>query len=693
MNNKFLKIKLASLNLQAWFCILVLLIGLTHKTTAQNGIVFRDLQVNPNLNKTQKPPQRKSEQPLLTLPFFEDFSSLRSPYPNPELWQDNQVFINASFPLFPPSIGVATFDALDANGRLYEHAQSDQFGADTLTSRPIRMDSIFGINQGEITEESNVYLSFYFQPGGGFEDSWRGRAPRNGDLLILEFLNSANQWVEIWNSDSTKYWTTSQRSLQSFCPLCVIDSIGKTTDSTTAVFVKDYEKTFFKHVAIPIFLPNYLYDKFQFRFRNVSSLEPPVQNDPRPNVGGQWHLDYVRLNAYPHGYSEFPNDIAFVNRTERVLKDFQAMPAKQFQGSSDLVSEIPLVFRNKRTTARNTNYVQRVLNQAGQLLGSSTDNANIEPFFTHGFDAVPDHPSFSKQTLSYLFPGLSNPETFYVQHILEQPGSPDEGVGNDTMIQTVHFGDYYAYDDGTPERSFGFINNRTTEFACRFPLRVPDSLIAIDIWFNYTSENMDNVFFDLMVWLAQNESTPSQNPIHVVQRISFPNFDETIGFRRYYFDGPIALPTGSFFIGFRHTAPNVFLNIGFDLNNNAEGRMFSNLHNGWGWEQVIYYGSAMIRPVFGTTASIPTSIVERESRANALEKIRVFPNPSDGIIFVESPENTVNICEVYDLNGRKLVQKIIRNTEFSIELPEKSGFYILVLHTENGLVSKKVVRR
>jgi len=691
MKSFFLKIKLS---------IFVLSIGLTPQIAAQDGAALRDLGFNPSLINAKKSLQRKSEAPPLRLPFFEDFSSLHSPYPNPELWEDNMVFINASFPLFPPTIGVATFDALDANGRLYEHAASYPFGADTLTSRPIRLDSIFGENtralEDALTEGDTVWFSFYYQPGGGFGSAWNGtllgRRPKYDDALVLEFRNGLplsleDQWVEQWRADG--------QSLEQFCPLCVVDSV-KITD-TTFRFVEDYEKEFFKHVKIPITLVSFLYNGFQFRFRNYSSLDQDQsQNQSRQSSGGQWHVDYIRLDVYPDGYSEFSSDIAFVQQGKRVLKDFQAMPAKQFQGSSDLVTEIPLLVRNLDRIFHPINYYFQITGPS-YFWDTTSSNADIYPFipvnplYPGGFNAFGATDVYAFQR-NFRLPNITTPSTFRFQHVIKSSRT-DIGESNDTMIQTVHFGDYYAYDDGTSEVGFGFLrqNERAaSQFAYRFPMRVADSLVGIQIWFNHTLANTSRAFFNLAVWTAQDDGTPSQNPSYVGQDI-LPAFDDVVGYFTYWLEDPMPLSPGEFFIGFQQRN-NFFLNIGFDQNNNAENRMLQKLGSG-SWDTIFYYGSVMMRPVFGTRESIPTSIFERDDIADIFDKIRVYPNPSDGLVFVESPENVVNSYEIYDLSGRRLLQRTVRATQFSINLPEAPGFYILLLHTEKGLVSKKVVRQ
>ncbi|MCL2413719.1 MAG: T9SS type A sorting domain-containing protein [Bacteroidales bacterium] len=707
------------------FCFFVVLIGLTQQIAAQNqGAALRHLDINPVLINAANREARavlfvKSERPALKLPFFDDFSSLRSPFPNDSLWEDNMVFINASFPLFPPTIGVATFDALDAAGRLYEHAalSPDWFGADTLTSRPIRLDSIFDGSPRELTNADSVFFSFYFQPGGGFgtesDGTIRGRAPRASDELILEFRDSTGIWNVVWYANG--------QTLAQFCPLCVVDSVLVTpaTDTTPAVFrlVQDFEKEFFRQVSISILdtmaivettdtiRGSFLYNGFQFRFRNISSLDRNQQQNPsRQGSGGQWHIDYVRLNAYPNGFNRFSSDIAFVHQGERVLRDFQAMPANQFRGQVDLISEIPILFRNLDTIWHAVQYSFQITGP-GYFWAATPSNTAVEPFYTHGFNYNTDIYEYQR---NFPFPPeITASGIFEIQHVLTSTNREDIARSNDTMIQAVHFGNYFAYDDGTPEAGFGFDIERSrptsNEFAYRFPMRVPDSLVAIQIWFNETPADMSRAFFNFAVW-SENNGAPSQDPIYVGQDL-LPEQGDTAGFFTYWLDAPLPLSSGDFFIGFqqRGQSATFFLNVGFDLNNNARNHMLGRLDGGrfingrWdnSWDTISIYGAVMMRPVFGTSEDIPppTSILDRDEGVDADEKIRVFPNPSDGVIFVESPKNVVNSYEVFDLSGRRLLQRIIKSTQFSVDLPQNPGLYILVLHTESGIVSKRVVRR
>jgi len=151
--------------------------------------VITELQINPQL-RTYSAIQRdqlfKSQRLTLDaavmLPFFDDFN-YESIYPTPSLWIDNAAFVNTDYALFPPNIGVATLDALNYKGELHSNAipGPQHFFADSLTSRMIRLDSVFDPFPESVKIKDSVYLSFFYQPQG------RGNAPESLDSLILEF--------------------------------------------------------------------------------------------------------------------------------------------------------------------------------------------------------------------------------------------------------------------------------------------------------------------------------------------------------------------------------------------------------------------------------------------------------------------------------------------------------------------------
>ena len=93
------------------------------------------------------------EKNILTLPFIDDFSYSGS-YPDNNLWSSSSsIFINSTYAVNPPTIGVATFDGLNFNRKPYslDLTSAMSGSADTLLSREI-----------DLSTTSNVYFLFYY---------------------------------------------------------------------------------------------------------------------------------------------------------------------------------------------------------------------------------------------------------------------------------------------------------------------------------------------------------------------------------------------------------------------------------------------------------------------------------------------------------------------------------------------------
>ena len=120
---------------------------------------------------------------VLELPFWDDFSKAEN-VPDTALWIDSEnVNINNTFGKNAPSIGVASFDGLDAFGTPYNLNAVEVGFVDSLTSRPIDLSKVPAV------QINSVYLSFFFQRGGN------GELPDEDDFIQLEFLSPESQWI------------------------------------------------------------------------------------------------------------------------------------------------------------------------------------------------------------------------------------------------------------------------------------------------------------------------------------------------------------------------------------------------------------------------------------------------------------------------------------------------------------------
>jgi hypothetical protein len=115
------------------------------------------LQSNPVIrdNHDKNEGAREIKAGSLVLPFFDDFSG-RNIFPDPARWSDNFAFINNTYSIDQITTGVATLDALDNTGRLYEAASTIVFTADYLTSNPIDL---------ALSASDSIRLSFFRQEG------------------------------------------------------------------------------------------------------------------------------------------------------------------------------------------------------------------------------------------------------------------------------------------------------------------------------------------------------------------------------------------------------------------------------------------------------------------------------------------------------------------------------------------------
>ncbi len=667
--------------------------------------------------------EQKDDIPAIKLPFFDDFSSYTG-YPDQMRWQDRQGFVNETYPIYPPSIGVVTLDLLDEHGNVYAQAERTPFPADTLTSRPIRLDSNFTFHRPMSIADS-LYLSFYYQPGGGCKTTpavaWEriGDAPEFDDELILEFGYATGNMVftgfeygtyvieegqyfiagdtienpfipgtyYIFESNAFGGEVIMMPSDSIFGPEYVWNEVWSTHGVTLDEWLADNPLNYFKQVLIPITDPQYLRNNFQFRFRNYASLD--LDSWSGTNIVGwasncdHWHIDYVILDVDRNINDLYPNDVAFVSPTTSALALYQSMPWKQFR-STDMASAFHNELANISSGMKNTFYNYSVRKAPNTHVYTSTvNNENAQPYYNSGLHEYPYHaePSIN---FTYEYDGADS-ATFYITHVFRMEGANDECLSNDTCRFEQKFYNYYAYDDGTAEAGYSLLSSMTApdaSLALQFTLAVPDTLRSVRMWFNSVLDNENFEEFTLMVWDDDNGqpgnviySLPAQLPNHA---------DEFLDFVSYYPEEPVYV-NGTFYVGFRQTHA-VQLNLGFDQNNDARGHIFYKTSNNW--NQSFYKGAPMIRPVLGKYfdhSAIP-DIPE--------QAIRCYPNPTTGMVHVEGLSNNQSVsCHVLDIYGRTL--KTENLSDACVNLNDLTpGIYILQFIDGSQLIkTEKIIRQ
>lgn len=549
----------------------------------------------------------------MVLPVSDDFSG-QTIYPDKKWWTDEFVFVNNTYSDRQITLGVATFDALNNFGRLYETASSSGFKADQLTSKPLNLN---------YSASDNIWMSFLYQ-AGGLADS-----PEINDSLTLQFFAPAeNKWYSVWRAE------------------------GKTSQN-------------FKAVIIPVSQTRFLKRGFQFRFVNYASLS---QNLSDPSMVGNcdiWNIDYVKIDKNRNEADTLFADVAFRLPVRSVLKRHESMPWKQFKQISlqEMGSVIPVEYRNNDVITRNItrDFVIWDVYKKSEAHSFSPGATNISALSDVSYNA----------NLVYTF-NTDNQDSALFRITCSLKTDAFDPKENDTVIYYQVFKNYFAFDDGSAEGGYGIngLGSRNAMLAYSFTSFMQDTIRAVQICFNDSYMDANKRAFDLMIW-DDNNGSPG-NVLHSEEEVMVEQGDNINGFYRYRIPGGVPV-NGIFYVGWKQRS-EAFLNAGFDINTPHKGKQFYWINGEWNQSQVD--GSVMIRPVVGDPLKI-TGIDDIFAKNKNIIRIWPNP-ASDHITIDKGDiplSGQINIS-IYDLSGRELI-KVADSDRIDITSLHK-GVYIVI---------------
>ena len=591
---------------------------------------------------------------MLTIPFIDDFSGEKGMFPNDSLWANKYVYINSYYAYMPPSIGVATFDELNDSGKIYSNAITTGFIADSLTSNPIRLDSVFGSSPSAIKIGDSLYFSFFYQPQGIGDTVFTGN-PQTNDSLVLEFYSpDSMKWKHVWAD----------------------------TGSTLHQFYSRYS-VWFKQVMIPITDSiDYFHPGFRFRFYNWASIANTNTADWPNGTGSIWNLDYVYLNKGRTKVDTVYSDIAFVYNAPSMLMNYYAMPWSQYKvdTTAEMKDSLNMTIRNLDTTTYNSSYKYSVQENGDTLYKYNGGSANINSL------SIQTYKPHARPPVNFHFPVNSNDSAeFLITHVIKEGILGDNLRSNDTTIFDQKFYDYYAYDNGVPEAGYLLSSDDYAPYgylAYQFKMNHPDTLRAIEMFFPQAL-NLGPQFFNIAVW--NDASGYPGDTLYEIQNVQPIYVDSLNEYVRYRIDNRIVLLSGTFYVGWEQ--PNdEDITVGFDLTNNEDSRIFYNV--GSGWSNSILPGALMIRPVFGKVLPPVADINEKHLSPN---EIKVYPNPSSGDnIFIDVPalkgqDISQYSIHLFDLIGNEVYSSPYKNNINISGL--QNGMYLLCVYSNDN--SKK----
>lgn len=395
-----------------WICVLAMV--QSQVARAQLRIVPID-QARYHVSESESEPQNHRTQASLNLPFFDDFSTTKTLAPSPRYWLPRSgVYINNTLVNAHPSVNVATFDGLDANGAPYNVVNPLSQGyTDTLTSQPVNLG-------GKVAADS-VYLSFYWTAKG------LGELPDSSDFLRLEFFNKAAEWVPVWTQ------------------------LGYQVD------------TLFHQQFIAIKDANYLHEAFQFRFRSYGRSTGAYDT---------WHLDYVYLNAKRSVKQPYLFDVALRKPVSNLLKKYTAMPLRQYR-----VSPAAAMADSLRTDIvnhfNNFNVLTSTFTLTDAQWGTEILRNVQRSVFVEALKSQTLRVKVSPVNAAAQLDSLHLISKFYIATTDTIPGANLKT--NDTITARTALSDYFAYDDGSAEYGVQ-VNQKLGRVAVQYALAKPDTI-------------------------------------------------------------------------------------------------------------------------------------------------------------------------------------------------------------------------
>jgi len=603
-----------------------------------NGVqnaFFNSNKDNPSSPYLKK--NRLQNKALLNLPFVDDFSQ-NNIYPNLNLWQDVDVFINSNYPINPVTYGVATFDGLDSTGTPYNFGLPNSYGiADQLTSQQVNLTTVI----------DSVFLSFYYQPQGN------GNKPETQDSIRLEFFRQRDKtWISMWGTPGVKNHA-------------------------------------FKKIMIPVDT-SFHNNEFRFRFTNWATLSANADH---------WHIDYIYLNDNRNHADTMLHDVSFITNHHNMLNEFTAMPWQHYLTDSIgfMVNNMPVTYKNNDSVSDYlVGYIYEIIKNNGKGSSIETYPHTLPANKPVGAYSSLTEPQAVYNTINntFSFPtdNLAQSKVFQIKNYfgLTINGSgagivQDDRVINDTVISYQVFGSYYAYDDGSAEQAYG-VQGIGSKLAHEFNIKKTDTLTAFQIYFNPIQDDLSAQSFRLKVWSSLSPETEIYSQVSTAY--TSPIYSRTNQFLNYDLDDPLILSAGTYYFGWEKISTE-YLNVGWDVNTNNKTKVH---YNSSGiWETASFDGSLMLRPVFGTTPDPEVSIHEE----NLDDDFLIYPNPAANALYFKN-NNSNN--DSYQLQLIDVYGKVIIETQAEVSnkidvTNISNGIYIVRLtnNNTNKTALKKVI--
>ncbi len=586
----------------------------------------------------------------LTLPFWDDFSALFSQTTAGTLYQPDttrwavgsqHVRINTGMALNPPTLGVATFDGVDATGRAYSDNDLNAGLSDTLVSKPINLALVAP------NERNSVFMSFFWQKKGN------GELPDVGDSLRLQFKNNQNQWITQWLEEGG-------------------DSVSIETFTQEIIAITD---------------PAFYHSGFQFRFQSYNRQSGSFDT---------WNIDYIYLNKNRSASNNAYLDRALTTSPSSIFKDYTAIPIEIFKTNPALyIGNASVQFYNLNAQLQPVRFTAQIKNQlTGQVVAVLNDQNALSPvpagFERRTISAAP----VNSASLDLTADSLYLQTEFYItsgdKYLIASINGADTVFNtevdyriNDTVRTTFVLDEHFAYDDGDAE--FGVeLNQKNGKLAYQFYSPIRTLLTHIDMYFPAINQNQSRSPIKLHVWKSLGNDTLQDLTIITTDVTAQPAsaFNEFVSFE---LSTPVFVED-TFYIGYEQQGDNIAV-VGFDKNTNTTDKLFYNVGGGW-QQNADLAGSLMLRPRFDDE-QIPVGLPEKPQE----KPYKIYPNPVEDQLTIEGPHEEVSLLNII---GQSVFHQSYGATQqvstFDFSALKTGVYFLKIRHKHQYHTTKLLVR-
>jgi hypothetical protein len=560
------------------------------------------------------------------LPFIEDFSS-SDVIPDQRKWKSTSTYINKEFAKNPPSIGVATFDGLDANATPYGVGRGL---CDSLLSQ--------SFNLSGLRFADSVILSFFIQPKG-----W-GETPNNNDSLILEIRsNPCNPFAYkiLW--------------------------------STSAV---NYSKDRFTRIDIVLFDSSMFHDDVQILFRNIGSRTGNINH---------WHIDYIQFDK-GRTRNDAYRDVAITTKPTSLIKPYSSMPYIHFavNPSNYTKTNQRMYMRNNFNLNTPIVYSRLIKNENNVSLDSF---ANIIPNFL----ALSDTSIIFNNPINLPNLSTADTIQFNTTYRTGIIGSTDNIPTNDQVVIPTYFSNFFAYDDGSAESGYGIdLDYGGVALGYELAKPDTLFGISMHFNRSFEDVSLRTFDLMVWQAIATNSNGTGETVLKRFSLQAPQYFYDYNAFYYFKFDEPILVPSGKFYIGWEQSQI-FNLNVGWDENFEIDGSPAVNPNLAYKirdlWRNSSVRGTPMMRPIVGKWLTPPVGSEEIEAKTQIQKgtlQVVIYPNPASTILRIDAPGKNGKLdIRILDLQGRIVLHQ--SNLENEVHLPLlTNGMYLIQVTDESG---------